>query len=505
LSGETQYRRAGPLSLARALTCVKQPRPHRRFPEKNGSTPNATKSFGAERRYLYWKQRERGGHGTVSSPIRALQIAGYRSAYAAQATATPMEFRRFRKMKVGNRSIVRACALPGHALLAPDGIAWATVAICVALATTFMPRPALAQDVIRIGVPAPLTGSYHDAGTDIVDGARLAVEQINAAGGVLGKKLELAPADDGCNADSAAQAATQIAAEGVSAATGGYCSSAAVPELRVLHDHHIPYVLDASTFPALTDHGWNDAFRTIGRMDAQGALAARFMKAVLHAKRAAVINDGSTYSVGLAKSTTEALKQEGVEVVYSDAISPGQHDYGKTVRAAAAAKPDVVYFTGYYTEAVVLAQNRRELAPSIKYFMGNGTADPSLIQKGGAATEGMIMTTSPLPQFLDNAQARRFVKAYEAAYQRAPGPYSVYEYDAIGVTADAIKKANSTKPEDIAAALHKLKAYSGATGEIAFDEKGDRAKAAFMAVTIRGGKFEPYARVDASGRWVAVK
>ena len=133
--------------------------------------------------------------------------------------------------------------------------------------------------------------------------------------------------------------------------------------------------------------------------------------------------------------------------------------------------------------------------------MGNGTADPSLIEKGGPAVEGMIVTTSPLPQFLDSLRARQYVKAYRDAYGREPGPYSVYEYDAIGVTAQAIKHAKSTKSEDVAAALHALARYDGATGQIAFDQKGDRVNAAFMAVTIKEGKFVPFARVDARGRW----
>lgn len=406
---------------------------------------------------------------------------------------------------MGSGWVFRAFAKLGPTPPAPRGIAWVAAAMWIGLASAFAPQAVPAEEVVKIGVPVPLTGSYENAGIDIVGGAKLAVDKINAAGGVLGKKLELVPADDACNADGAAQAATQLAAEGVSAVAGGYCSSAAVPELRVLHDRHIPYVLDASTFPQLTEHGWSDVFRTIGRTDAQGMLSANFMKDVLHAKRAAVINDGSTYSVGLAKSTIATLKQDGVDVVYDSAITPGLQDYGDTVKAAAVLKPDVLYFTGYYTEAVVLAQNRQASAPGIKYFMGNGAADPSLIGKGGAATEGMIVTTSPLPQFLDNAGARRFVKAYEAAYQRAPGPYSVYEYDAIGVTAQAINAAESAKPEDIAAALHNLKAYPGATGEIAFDQKGDRVKAAFMAVTIRGGKFQPYATLDAKGRWITAK
>lgn len=358
-----------------------------------------------------------------------------------------------------------------------------------------------AQDAIKIGVPAPLSGSYKNAGADIVDGAKLAAAHINAAGGVMGKKLEIVPQDDACNPDEAANAAKQLIAEGIAVAAGGYCSSAALPEIRVLHDQRIPFVLDASTIPQLTEHGWPDVFRTIGRTDAQGGLAAGLMQGVLHAKRAAVVNDGSSYSQVLAQSTVAALKQIGVDVVYDNAISPGQKDYGDIVKTVAVSKPDVLYFTGYYTDAAVLAKNLRELQSPIKYFMGNGTADPSLIEKGGAAVEGMIVTTSPLPQSLDSPRARQFVKAYRDAYGREPGPYSVYEYDAIGVTAQAIKNAQSTKPEDIAAALHALTRYDGVTGRIAFDRKGDRVNAAFMAVTVRQGKFVPFARVDGKGRW----
>jgi len=378
-------------------------------------------------------------------------------------------------------------------------------ALAVALAAGLPHDAALAggqaQETIKLGVLAPLSGSYKDAGVDIVDGAKLAVDRINAAGGVLGKKLELISQDDACDPDQAAQAANKLAASGVVAIAGGYCSSAALPELRVLHDQHVPYVLDASTFPQLTEHGWHNTFRTIGRTDAQGVLAASLMKGALRAKRAAVMNDGSTYSQGLAQSAVKALKREGVDVVYDDAISPGQKDYLATVKAVSLQNPDVLYFTGYYTEAAVLARNLREAKSGIAYFMGNGAADRSLIDKGGEAVEGMIVTTSPLPQFLDNARARQFVKAYTKAYGREPGPYSVYEYDAVGVTAEAIKHAKSSRPEDIEAALHALKKYDGATGDIAFDQKGDRVNAAFMAVTVRNGKFETYARLGGNGQW----
>ncbi len=403
----------------------------------------------------------------------------------------------------------------GEFLRAAGALRWGSVTvgrmalgalgIWVGMLFAFAPRDVQAQETIKIGVPAPLSGSYERGGADIVDGGRLAVEQINAAGGALGRKLELVPQDDACNPDQAAKAASQLVAAGVAAVAGGYCSSAALPELRVLHDRHIPYVLGASTSPQLTEHGWEDVFRTIGRADAQGGFVAHFIQDVLHATRAAVVNDGSTYSQGLAQSTIAALRQDGVEVVYDRAITPGQPDYRDIIKAATDSKADVLYFTGYYNDAAVLAKDRRALTPAIKYFMGNGTADPSLIEKGGQAVEGMIVTTSPLPQFFQQSRARRFVKAYESAYRRAPGPYSIYEYDAVGVTAQAIKNAKSTKPEDIAAALHKLTSYNGATGEIEFDRKGDRVKAPFMAVTVRDGKFVPYASLDGKGRWVAAK
>lgn len=403
-------------------------------------------------------------------------------------------------MAVGNASRRRALGRPRLVALASFSLA-----ASIGLSFAFTPCAAQAQDTIKIGVPTPLSGAYQDAGTDIFDGAELAVAQINAAGGVLGKKLELVQQDDACNPDKAAQAASELLSAHVVAVAGGYCSSATLPELNVLHEAGIPYVLDASTSPQLTDHGWPSVFRTIGRADAQGGYVGGFMNSVLHAKRVAVISDGSTYSQGLAQDTITALKRNGIAVVYEGALTPGQHEYRDIAATVGNTKPDVIYFTGYYPEAAALSKDVRALALPIKYFMGSGTADPSLIQMGGAAVEDMIVTTSPLPAFFKSKSAHRFSTAYEATYKRAPGPYSIYEYDAIGVTVQAMRNAKSTKPADIVTALHELKSFDGATGKIAFDEKGDRASAAYMAVRIRQGKFEPYAGLDAKGRWVLLK
>ena len=377
----------------------------------------------------------------------------------------------------------------------------------LALSIAIAPNAAQAQETIKIGVPVPLSGSYSTAGKDILNGAQLAASDINAKGGVLGKKIELVPEDDKCDADAAAGAAQALVEKGVVAVAGGYCSSAALPELRVFHGAGLAYVMDASTNPELTEKSWDGAFRTIGRDDEQGPFAAKFMKEVLHAKSVAVINDNTTYSKGLADNTVEALKQQGLDVVYNDAVTPGQMDYADAAKAVAELKPDVVYYTGYYPEAALLAKDVRELKLPVKYLMGgDGTTDPTLIQTAGPAAKGMICTTAPLPQFLTSAKARRFVADYKKAYpDRMPGPYSIYEYDAVSVVAKAIADAKSAKPADIIAALHKVSNFEGATGDITFNEKGDRTNAVYMAVIAEGGHFKPYRKLASNGSWVTPK
>src|SRR5260370_20427081 len=238
-----------------------------------------------------------------------------------------------------------------------------TIAAIAALAVLAGVAPGSAQSAtIKIGVPVPLSGSSANAGTDIVNGAKLAATKINAAGGVLGKQIEIMPEDDACDAQTAVQAAQKLVDAGVVAVAGGYCSSAALPELTTFHRAGIPYVLDASTNPKLTEMGYDNVFRTIGRDDEQGPFAASFIKNSLHAKRAAVINDNTTYSKGLADNTLEALKKGGVDAVYDDAITPRQMDYSPPLTPVAALKPDVIYYTGYFSEPGRLGKEARQQA-----------------------------------------------------------------------------------------------------------------------------------------------
>lgn len=382
------------------------------------------------------------------------------------------------------------------------GAATAGLAFLAAMAMAAPPVRA-AGEPIKIGVPVPLSGSYASAGIDILNGAKLAAAKINAAGGVLGRQIELVPEDDACDAQTAVQAAQKLVDDGVAAIAGGYCSSAALPELTTFHRAGLAYVMAASTNPQLTEMNYDDAFRTIGRDDEQGPFAANFMANFLHAKRAAVIDDNTTYAKGLAQNTVKALKADGVDVVYANSVTAGQMDYSPTLTRVASLNPDVIYYTGYFSEAGLMVKELRQLSSKITFMGGDATQDPTLLKTAGPAANGMIITSAPLAQFLSGATD--FVDNYTKTYGHGPGPYSVYEYDAVGVTAKAIADANSAKPADIIAALHKVTDYQGLTGTIGFNAKGDRSVAVYITIIVRNEQFAPYEKLDADGKWQAMK
>jgi branched-chain amino acid transport system substrate-binding protein len=262
-------------------------------------------------------------------------------------------------------------------------------------------------------------------------------------------------------------------------------------------------VLDAATNPKLTSMGFNNVFRTIGRDDEQGPFAGAYISGYLHFTKAAVINDNTTYSKGLADNTVAALKKDGVDVVYNDSITPGQMDYSAVLSHVASLKPDVIYYTGYFSEAGLLAKEAAALHIAPKMMGGDSTNDPTLIKTAGPAAEGWTATTAPLPQFLTGA--KDFVTDFTKTYGAAPGPYSVYEYDAVAVAAKAIADAGSTDPAAIIAALHKIKDFQGLTGDITFNDAGDRATAVYITVIVKNGVFTPGQKLDPSGKWVPVQ
>lgn len=377
-----------------------------------------------------------------------------------------------------------------------------TTAACSSSASSGSSGGQGSKGAILIGVPVPLSGEYASAGTDILHGAQLAAKDINAKGGVNGQKIQIVSQDDACQASTGSQAAQKLISQGIVAAAGGYCSTAAFPELQAFHRMGIPYVMDASTNPQLTEQHFAEAFRTIGRDDEQGPIAASFITGFLHGKRVAVGNDNSTYAKGLADATVGALQQDGAQVVFNNALTPGQSDYTSFLTKIGQAKPDVFYYTGYYPEFGLLLKEAKQLGLKFTMMGGDANNDPTLIKTAGSAAVGAMMTTAPLAQFLGSAKG--YVDAYQSAYGSSPGPYSSYEYDAVGVVAQAIRNAHSTTPSKITAALRPI-SYKGITGDFHFDSVGDRKPANYIIITVKGDSFVPYKEYDsATKQWTNV-
>ena len=358
-----------------------------------------------------------------------------------------------------------------------------------------------APGTIKIGALLPLSGDNAEFGVEMLNAARLAADDLNASGGVLGRRIEIVSEDDACDAQTGTAAAQKLLASGIVGVAGGFCSGATIPETAVLDPHGIPYVAAFSTNPALTDGGLRTAFRVVGRDDQQAAFAARFLAGPGGAKKLAVLHDNSVYAKGLAELTRAANDQQklGLQIVFFDALMPRQPDYRTILTEIKASGADTLYFTGYPTEAVVILRQARELALPVRLIGGDGLGAPSVISAVGAAAEGFVFTTAPLPEFLPSAGA--FMQAYTERFGRAPGSYSVYEYDAVKVLANAIFWAGSTDPRDIVEALRTTR-HRGITGEIFFDEKGDRQTAVFVTAIVRDGKFQPHKKLDARGNWV---
>jgi branched-chain amino acid transport system substrate-binding protein len=358
---------------------------------------------------------------------------------------------------------------------------------------------------IKVGITGPFTGPYADPGIAIENAGLLAIHDINAAGGIEGRKLQGIPEDDACDAQQGVQAAEKLLTEGIVAIVGGYCSGASIPESDTLHRNgDLPFITAASSNPKFTEQGYDDVFRLVSRDDDEGPADVSYLHDVLHAKRIAILDDNTTYAVGLAQSAKQAAQALGMTVTYLDAITPGEQDYTAALEKVATTKPDVLFYTGYYPEYGLLAKEYVSLSLPYKLDGGSATVDPSVIKVAGTALDnsGITFTTTPTTEFIHNARNNKFTKEYEARFHQVPGDYSSYEYDAMMALANALRSDHGkTDARDLNAALHKVH-FQGITGTIFFNKQGDRPSPEFLAVRASGNPpaFHPVA-IRVNGVW----
>ncbi len=353
--------------------------------------------------------------------------------------------------------------------------------------------PVLAADTIKIGLMAPLTGSWASEGQEMKQVLTLLAEELNTKGGILGKMVQVITEDDGGDPKTSALAAQKLTTQGVVAVIGTYGSSVTEASQGIYNESKIIQVANGSTNVRLTDKGFKYFFRTCGRDDAQGAVAAETIIKMGY-KKVALLHDNTTYAKGLAEVATGLLEPKGIKIVFYDALTPGEQDYTTVLTKVKNASPDLVFYTGYYKEAGLLLRQAMEMNWKVPFMGGDATNNPDLVKTAGtAAAEGFSFLSDPLPKDLTSEKVKGFLAAFSKKYgNQTSSIYAVYAGDGFNVVTAAIEAVKSTDPDQLADYLHaKLKAYPGLTGAITFDAKGDRV----------GGGYRVY-KVDKTGAFI---
>lgn len=358
--------------------------------------------------------------------------------------------------------------------------------ICILAAALILPGCSKGTDTttgpIKVALQAPITGDYAYEGQMAKQSVEVAAELINKDGGVLGRQVEITVVDDGSNPKDSAIAAQKAVSLGVTAVIASYGSSVTEPAIDIYEKNKLVAVGYGCTAIRLTmDKQRTYFFRTCGRDDAQGLFFAKYAVETMGAKRIAIMHDNSTFAKGVAEQADLALKpyvDAGTcEIVYYDAITPGEKDFSAAVTKLRNTKPDIWYYTGYYTEAGLLIRQARDAGLTCPFVGGNAAINDDFIKIAGASVAaGALMTQEPLISDITTDIAEQFRTLYKEKYGNIPSsPWPVYAADALYAIVGAIRNADSTESDAIASAMHtNMAGVEGVTGSIEFSDRGDR-------------------------------
>jgi branched-chain amino acid transport system substrate-binding protein len=327
---------------------------------------------------------------------------------------------------------------------------------------------ASAQD-ITVGVAGPMTGGEATFGRQLKNGAEQAIADINAAGGVLGKKLKLEIGDDACDPKQARSVGEKFAGMKLPFVAGHYCSSSSIPASEAYAEAGVLQITPASTNPTFTERNLWNTFRVCGRDDQQGSVAGAYIARQFKGKNVAVLHDKTTYGKGLADETKKALNKAGTKEKLYEAYNKGDKDFTALVSKLKLNNIDIVYVGGYHQEAGLILRQMRDQGLKTVLMAGDALADKEFASITGPAAEGVLFTFGPDPR--KKASAKAIVDKFKAKNVDPEG-YTLYTYAAFQIWVAAAKKANSTDGKKVAAALKGGK-WDTVLGPIAYDKKGD--------------------------------
>jgi branched-chain amino acid transport system substrate-binding protein len=343
---------------------------------------------------------------------------------------------------------------------------------------------------INIGMVIPTSGSSAPTGVYMQNGAQLAVDEINKAGGILdGRTLKLLVQDEACDPQQAVAAANKLVSSGVVVSVGGYCSGATLPTLPIFEKAGVPMIIPAANSQDLVKQGLKNVFMINGTGKQQSTAALTFLKKKKFAT-VALVDDNTSYSKDITTETQKQIEADGsAKVVLNTSVTAGESDYSGVVRDIIGAKPDLVYWTGYYQEGGLIINQLKAQGFSGAIMVADGSVDPSLPKIAGSGSDGVFATMTQTPDTLTGAKAKKWVADYKKKFNSEPGPYSTQSYDAVRVAAEAIKKAKSTKTDAVIKALEGINGFSLFSGPLKFTPEHTLSSGGFIILVVKDGKF----------------
>jgi branched-chain amino acid transport system substrate-binding protein len=347
--------------------------------------------------------------------------------------------------------------------------------------------PVSAQEIV-IATAGPMTGQYASFGEQMRRGAEMAVADLNAKGGVMGRKLRLEIGDDACDPKQAVAVANQLASKKVIFVAGHFCSGSSIPASEVYAEEGMLQISPASTNPTLTDRGakFKNVFRVCGRDDQQGVVGANYIAEHFKGKNVAVVHDKSQYGKGLADFAKARLNQQNIKEVLYEAVTQGDKDFSALISKMKQARVDVIYYGGYHTEAGLMVRQAKEQGLSATLIGGDAMVTQEFWSITGNAGQGALMTFDADPR--KNPLAAPLVAKFRAQGYDPEG-YTLYTYAAIQAFAQAVEQKKSTKLDDLLKAMHEM-TFDTMLGRISFDAKGDVTTPAYKVYAWKDGKYD---------------
>lgn len=332
-----------------------------------------------------------------------------------------------------------------------------------------------AEAPIKIGVQAPITGEYAAEGQGIQNGVKLLVKQQNASGGLLGRQIQVTVCDDEGKAAQAAICARKLVNDGVIAVIGTYTSGAALAAAPIYAAANVIQTSDG-TSDELTQRGWKTFFRNAPPNSDEAEFVAKYLVNVKQYKRIAILSDHSSYATGLAKATTKAIEAQHGNIVANDFINAGTQDYSAVLTKVKSRNPDVLFFSGYYTDGGLIRAQMKQLGMQAVFVGGDANQNAAFAKIAGSAAQGAVIINVPAPENLPYPTAKKFLADYTQEFGSAPPSiYTFTNADGLRAIFAAIEATKSADTAKLIPWLHDMKQpFDGVTGPFKWDAKGER-------------------------------